>query len=495
MKLSVEYQPNYVKLALPKGRFMLSTANLLQEIALGFKDYNDKTRQYRLRSRRFPCLSAKIFQEKDIPTQVAIGNYDLGICGSDWVEELLVRYPASALVRISSLDYGEGSVYAAASHQAEIFCSVVSLAEKSNWHIVSEYPNLAQALALNLRMKTFKIFPVWGAAEVYPPDIADMAVLWAKNEDDIVAQGLVPLSELLPVTAMLIANREYFENKDLSQILNCFSPKLTSCPTTHEGWYIERFPSLSPQACMPNKLNAQRKTVTSPSQWQTKEIKLALPDGHQQPPTQQFLKQTGLIFKGYTEKELNRRPFTDLDWLGIKVIRPQDMPLQVANGNFDLAITGKDWLLEHLSRFPSSPVKELRDLGFGMVRIVAAVNQNMPVTNIDDLRALIQSGKLTPLRVASEYINISDKYLRDNYINPYKLIPTWGASEAFLPEDADLLIDNTQTGETLAQHNLKIIDVLFESTACLIGNKDSLDSHNKSERIEFLVQLLSKGLS
>jgi len=137
----------------------------------------------------------------------------------------------------------------------------------------------------------------------------------------------------------------------------------------------------------------------------------------------------------------------------------------------------------------------LLGLGFGMVRIVAAVNQNMPVTNIDDLRALIQSGKLTPLRVASEYINISDKYLRDNYINPYKLIPTWGASEAFLPEDADLLIDNTQTGETLAQHNLKIIDVLFESTACLIGNKDSLDSHNKSERIEFLVQLLSKGLS
>ena len=41
----------------------------------------------------------------------------------------------------------------------------------------------------------------------------------------------------------------------------------------------------------------------------------------------------------------------------VKVIRPQDMPLQVANGNFDLAITGRDWLTEHLDQFPSSPVR------------------------------------------------------------------------------------------------------------------------------------------
>jgi ATP phosphoribosyltransferase len=184
-----------------------------------------------------------------------------------------------------------------------------------------------------------------------------------------------------------------------------------------------------------------------------------------------------------------------LDWLGIKVIRPQDMPLQVATGNFDLAITGKDWLLEHLYRFPLSPVRELLDLGFGMVKIVAAVSQDIPVTNTDELRLLVQRGKFAPLRVASEYINIADKYLRDNHINPYKLIPTWGASEAFLPEDADLLIDNAQTGKTLAQHNLKIIDVLFPSSACLIGNKDSLDSWDKKEKIEFLIQMLRTGLS
>ena len=411
--------------------------------------------------------------------QVAIGNYDLGICGLDWVEELLARYPASALVKISSLNYGEGGVYAVASYQAGISNLDGLLAKRDNWRIVSEYPNLAQVFALNLRMKAFKIFPVWGAAEVYPPDSADLAILWARNENEIKEQSLVPLMKLLPVTAFLIANRESLENKDLSQILNCFSNVIASRNNV---------------VTSPSTVIA-RSEATKQSHWQAKEIKLALPDGHQQPPTAQFLKRSGLNIQGYTEEVLNRRPSSDLDWLGIKVIRPQDMPLQVANGNFDLAITGKDWLLEHLYRFPSSPVKELLDLGFGMVKIVAAVSQDMPITDVADLRSLIQSGKLTLLRVASEYVNIADKYLRDNYINPCKVIPTWGASEVFLPEDADLLIDNTQTGKTLAQHDLKVIDVLFKSTACLIGNKGSLDFPGKKEKIEFLIQTLRRGLS
>src|SRR4030042_5187888 len=140
-----DYQPSYIKLALPKGRFLSPTANLLAEVDLGFKDYSNKTRQYRLQSLRFPYLSAKIFQEKDIPTQVAVGNYDLGICGLDWIEELLVKYPAGALVKISSLNYGEGSINVVASNQAGRASLDESLPERNDWRIVSEYPNLAEA--------------------------------------------------------------------------------------------------------------------------------------------------------------------------------------------------------------------------------------------------------------------------------------------------------------------------------------------------------------
>jgi len=410
---------------------------------------------------------------------VAVGNYDLGICGSDWIEEYLVKYPAGALVRIASLNYGEGDIHVVAGAQGGITSLDKLSGRQSDCRIVSEYPNLSEALALNLRMRRFRIFPVWGAAEVYPPENADLAVLWGRSRAHIAGQGLIPLDKLLPVSACLIANRESLENKDLSQILMCFDSQL----------------SAGPQTSMEHELVICKELKIPCPSWPTKEIDLALPDGHQQAPAAHFLKQAGLGIQGYFEEPVSRRPSADLDWLGIKVIRPQDMPLQVANGNFDLAITGEDWLREHLCRFPSSPVKKLFALGFGTVKIVAAVNQEMPVNDIYELGSLVQSGKFAPLKIASEYINVADKYIRDSRINPYKLIPTWGASEAFLPEDADMLIDNTQTGKALEQHKLKILDVLFKSSACLIAHKDSLASPDKKEKMKFLTQKLRAGLT
>ena len=469
-----EHKAGYVKFALPKGRFLSPTAGLLDEIGLGFEGYSAKTKQYRIHSNRFPSLAAKILQEKDIPIQVAVGNYDLGICGLDWIEEYLVKYPTGALVKIASLNYGEGDIHVVAGAQGGINSLNEISTQKDDCRIASEYPNLSEAFALNLRMRRFRIFPVWGAAEAYPPENSDLAVLWGRSRAHIAAQGLIPLDRLFPVTAYLIANRASLENKDLSQMLICFDSKLNA----------------GPQASMEHELVICKELkILCPSR-PTKEINLALPDGHQQVPAAQFLEQAGLALQGYSEEEVSRRPSADLDWLGIKVIRPQDMPLQVANGNVDLAITGEDWLREHLHRFPSSPVKKLFALDFATVKIVAAVSQEMPADNIDDLRLLVESGRFAPLRIASEYMNIADKYLRDNRINPYKLIPTWGASEAFLPEDADMLIDNTQTGKTLEQHKLRILDVLFQSSACLIANKDSLASSNKKEKIRFLTQKL-----
>jgi ATP phosphoribosyltransferase len=472
-------QNGNIKFALPKGRFLSPTASLLDEIGLVFQGYSAKAKQYRVHSTRFPGLAAKILQEKDIPIQVAVGNYDLGICGADWIEEYLVKYPTGTLLKVACLNYGEGDIHVAASARGRITSLNEVSIKRSDCRIVSEYPNLCEVFALDLRMKRFRIFPVWGAAEAYPPEDADLAVLWGRSGAHIAAQGLISLEKLLPVSAFLVANRESLENKDLSHILMCFDSRLGARPRIRVRNESAR--SGGSKGGIPS--------------WRAKEINLALPDGHQQGPAARFLQRAGLTLQGYSEQLLSRRPSADLDWLGIKVIRPQDMPLQVANGNFDLAITGEDWLQEHLCRFPSSPVKKLFALGFGAVKIVAAVSQDMPADSIDDLRLLVQSGRLAPPKVASEYINIADRYLCDNRINPYRLIPTWGASEAFLPEDADMLIDNTQTGKTLKQHKLKALDVLFQSSACLIANKNSLASSRKKEKIKVVTHKLRAGLS
>jgi ATP phosphoribosyltransferase len=475
--LSTTIQSDKVRLALPKGRLLPATSGLLKVTGLEFKDYTPGTRSYRLKSARLPGLSAKIFQEKDIPVQVAVGNYDLGICSLDWVEELLAKFPTSALIKIADLGYGKGNLYLASSRYGKL-TSLQDLSTGLNsWRIVSEYPNLAELAALNLRIRRFKIFPVWGAAEAYPPENADLALLWAKDEMEIQAQGLMPLKTLMSTGAWLIANRESWQSKNVSGIITYFSRALEMA---EKPWL--KVKTQSAKGSNNFRADADKEKI-----W------LALPDGHQQPPTSEFLNKAGLEVQGYSEDELSRRPVFSQDWIRAKVIRPQDMPLQVANGNFDLAITGKDWLHDHLCRFPSSPVEELLDLGFGQVRVVAVISQEFPITDFNRLKQG-QYANAAPIRVASEYINIADKYLRDNHVSRYQLIPTWGASEAFLPEDADLLIENTQTGKTLAKHNLKIMDTILQSTACLIGNKNSLEGPFKKKKIVSLVGIFQHGV-
>jgi len=107
----------------------------------------------------------------------------------------------------------------------------------------------------------------------------------------------------------------------------------------------------------------------------------------------------------------------------------------------------------------------------------------------DGLRQL-NAERSVPFRVASEYVNIADKYARDNHLGVYRVIPTWGATEAFLPEDADLLIENTETGRTIARHNLKIVDTLFESTACLVGGTTEVPSSTRRGRIKSIIETL-----
>jgi len=460
---------------LPKGSLLGETAALLQRASWGLSGYTEKSRLYRLKSRRFPNLSAKIFHEKDIPIQVAVGNYDLGICGLDWVEELLVKYPSSPLVKVKNLGYGKGALYVVAS-RSEAAATVEEMqASQDIIRIASEYPNLAESFAANLRLRRFSIFPLWGAAEVYPPENADLALIPGKVEAEVLNNDLVPVSKVISFSAFLIANGSSWETKDIGEILTSIEDKLFTGEGHFSSVNVVRTPEIAGQY---------------PSRQVAEDIvRLALPDGHQQLPTLQLLSRAGIQVDDYPSATGNRRPTTNLAGVMIKVIRPQDMPLQVANGNFDLAITGRDWLLEHLYRFPSSPITELLDLKFGKVKIVAVVSKDLSVTDTYSLRQL-GAERLVPFRVASEYVNIADKYARDNHLGLYRVIPTWGASEAFLPEDADLLIENTQTGRTIARHNLKIIDTLFESSACLIGSTGRVFSSTKGERIKSIVETL-----
>lgn len=280
--------------------------------------------------------------------------------------------------------------------------------------------------------------------------------------------------KVLESSAFLIANRNSWETKDLSQIVRSL--------------YVD----VRPWSAAKHSDQDRSGPEQNPEPFDGNSIRLALPDGHAQKHVVNILRQADIPIEGYPSASGNRRPKFGLPGFVVKVIRPQDMPLQVANGKFDLAITGQDWVREHLYKYPSSPIRDLLDLKYSRVKIVAAIHNDVPVNDTKELRQHAQTNGLR-LRLASEYVTIADKYARDNHLGVYQIIPTWGATEAFIPDEADLLIENTETGGTLKRHNLKIIETLFESTAWVIANTHVMESE-KSAAINNLITRLHKGL-
>ncbi len=242
-------------------------------------------------------------------------------------------------------------------------------------------------------------------------------------------------------------------------------------------------------------------------------VTFAIPDGHQMKHVLSFLNKIGVSFEGYQADSLNRCPamkvtsesakkiFNCPDEISARVIRPQDMPMHVATGNFDLAITGTDWLQDHKLQFPNSPAELMVRLGFGRVRIVAAIHESLPIYHIEELKDFLNSFEpQNYFRIASEYVYIADNYAKLHNLYKYRVVMTYGATEALIPEDAEMIIENTETGNTLKQNHLRIIDEInideqIFSEGCLIVNKNSLEEKKKKKIIESIKTLFETAFT
>ena len=190
----------------------------------------------------------------------------------------------------------------------------------------------------------------------------------------------------------------------------------------------------------------------------------------------------------------------------VKILRPQEIPTYVQEGFYDVGITGRDWILE-----AKADVEILLDLEIGRVKQVIAVPSSFPYKDLDEMIAdFAKIGKT--LRVASEYLTTTSLHFKSSaaykkayggadpmIITPWmrvgenkkvEIFLSFGATEAKPPEDVDAIFDITETGTTLAQNNLKIIDTVAESTAVLVANKKSLKDPAKREKIADMIALL-----
>jgi ATP phosphoribosyltransferase len=208
-------------------------------------------------------------------------------------------------------------------------------------------------------------------------------------------------------------------------------------------------------------------------------ITLALPKGSLEEQTLQLFREADLGVKR-TERDYN--PAIDDPRIGkVKILRPQEIPTYVAMGSFDLGISGLDWVRE-----TGADVVEVARLmyskgGEGNVRIVVAVHRDEPI----DEASRIRPGS----RVTTEYPEITRRYFEELGI-PVRLFPSYGASEAKVPDLMDVVVDLTETGTTLRRNGLKIIGEIMESTTVVIANRGSYADPVKRREIEEIRTLL-----
>jgi ATP phosphoribosyltransferase len=167
------------------------------------------------------------------------------------------------------------------------------------------------------------------------------------------------------------------------------------------------------------------------------------------------------------------RPAMGADWLDAKIMKPQNVGELLELGSHDAGFTGIDWIRES-----GADVEEVMDLGLDRVRIVAAVPASM------DEEAL----RTKKLVVATEYVGLAEAWLKERAYQ-FRIVRTYGATEVFPPDDADMIIDNTSTGQTLKDNGLRITAVILESSTRFVASRAAMADPEKRGRIEELAML------
>jgi ATP phosphoribosyltransferase len=170
----------------------------------------------------------------------------------------------------------------------------------------------------------------------------------------------------------------------------------------------------------------------------------------------------------------------------VSILRPQEIPLYVQDGLFDLGITGQDWIAE-----TEADVEVLTTLSYARsgtghgTQVVLAVPNEHPATNAKEIPA--------GTRISTEFLKLTERYFEELAI-PVKVVWSYGATEAKVPEIVDAIVDVTETGHTLRAHGMRIVETLLTSEPVLIGNRDALADPSKRTAVEDVRTLLLGAL-
>jgi ATP phosphoribosyltransferase len=132
------------------------------------------------------------------------------------------------------------------------------------------------------------------------------------------------------------------------------------------------------------------------------------------------------------------------------------------------------------------------DLGLSRYAIAAAVSEDVPASTLAEALAWWRGQGIRTLRIASEYPNIADHFARTHHLGRYRIVPVAGASEAFVPDDSEILLEGSETGASFAANGLKTLARIFESTNCVITRAGDPDGARRA-LVERLIDRFRAG--
>lgn len=209
----------------------------------------------------------------------------------------------------------------------------------------------------------------------------------------------------------------------------------------------------------------------------TSSLRLGLPKGRMQAEVFALLDAAGLKVRAGAREY---RPSITASDFNVKILKPQNIVEMLAAGSRDIGFAGADWVAEL-----DADVVELLDTEFDPVQLVAAAPAE-----------LLENGQLMRrdnLVVASEYLRLTRCWIGRANLDA-RVVRSYGATEVFPPDDADVIVDNTATGATLAANGLGIIDTVMTSSTRLYANRRAMDEPARRGAIDDMTMLLRSVL-
>jgi ATP phosphoribosyltransferase len=213
-------------------------------------------------------------------------------------------------------------------------------------------------------------------------------------------------------------------------------------------------------------------------------LRLVVPKGSLEQGTFQLFEDADLGISRGSDVEY-RASIDDPRVADVRILRPQEIPRYVADGLFDVGVTGRDWVEE-----TGAEVVTLSELQYSKssaqpIRIVLAVAADSPCRSVTDL----PSG----VRIHTEYTELTRRYFEKHGVDA-EVTLSYGATEAKVPEIADAVVELTETGRALRAAGLKILDTILVSSTELIANPESYADPERRKAMEQIRTLLNGAL-